>query len=229
MNFIQHETEMNFTFGITVSDFNKSLMDETINSIHRQSVKIPQYQIVIIAESGLYSKKDITTKNIEYLESNESCAIKKKNLIIECARHKNIVYIHDHLYLDRDWYKYFRQFGNDWDLCMNAILNTNNKRYKDWVVRDHPNIDPETRQIVKRGGGSTLMPYDYDGKYMHIPKKYFVVKKHVMEKEPYSAEWSPRVIDKYKYVMNEYSKVRLLNFRSLDDSWFHVLNKKKKW
>ena len=112
---------------------------------------------------------------------------------------------------------------------MNAILNTNNKRYKDWVVRDHPNIDPETRQIVKRGGGSTLMPYDYDGKYMHIPKKYFVVKKHVMEKEPYSAEWSPRVIDKYKYVMNEYSKVRLLNFRSLDDSWFHVLNKKKKW
>ena len=41
-------------------------------------------------------------------------------------------------------------------------------------------------------------------------------------------EWSLRVRDKYKYVMNENSVVKLLNFKPLDATWFQLLGRKKK-
>ena len=77
------------------------------------------------------------------------------------------------------------------------------------------------------------MPYDYDGGHMYISGAYWLAKKHVMEAEPLNedlkhseaedVEWSLRVRDKYKYVMNERSKVHLLRYKPLDDSWFRLL------
>ena len=82
-------------------------------------------------------------------------------------------------------------------------------------------------------GGGTLMPYDYDGGHMYISGAYWLAKKHVMEAEPLNedlkhseaedVEWSLRVRDKYKYVMNERSKVHLLRYKPLDESWFRLL------
>ena len=232
---------MNFTFGITTSGGNKAKLriEEIINSIDSQSVKIPKCQVIIIGGTSLYKKKDLKTINtdsncsVDYIPSGKTG---KKNLIIEHATHENIVYMDDDLFLDVDWYKNFASFGNGWDLCMSVIVNTNRKRHKDWITWNHPNIHPETKQVVKdNGGGSTLMHYDYSGKHMGISGLYWVAKKHVMENEPLldndseCMKWFLGVRDKYRYVMNPDSKVYLLNYKPLDATWFNFINKKPKW
>ena len=112
----------------------------------------------------------------EYYETIKNGWItKKKNIITQHAKYENIVYMHDYVFLHEDWYKHFFNFGSDWDICMTPIINTNNRRYRDWTTWDHPNIHPTTRDIVKEpvewtqteawcpdgrvwSGGGTLMP-----------------------------------------------------------------------
>ena len=267
MTFLSSEmADINFTFGIITSGEGDAMhrVGEIINSIDRQ--KMPKNQIVIVGGTGLYSEQALANINtdpnfsVEYIPFDETFKkawiTKKKNLITQHAKYENIVYMHDYLYFYDDWYKNFVDFGTDWDLCMNAIVNANDKRYRDWVTWDHPNIDPRTRQVIKHKvqwtqtepwcpdgrvwkGGGTLMPYDYTGNHMYISGTYWVAKKHVMEAEPMNedlchsdaedVEWSLRVRDKYKYVMNENSVVKLLNFKPLDATWFNLLNREKKW
>ena len=142
MSFLKGRDDMNFTFGIATSGGNRAKLriKEIINSIDRQSVKIPKCQVVIIGDAGLYEKKDLDMMNtdpnrsVDYIPFDKTVKkfrmVKKKNLIAEYATHENIVYMNDHLFLDDDWHAHFIAFENDWDLCMNAIINTNRKRYR---------------------------------------------------------------------------------------------------
>ena len=253
---------MNFTFGIitTGDEDAKFQIGEIIDSIDRQSLRIPDYQIIIVGGEDLLSRGALVKLNVdphvplEYVPFDETTKpgwiTKKKNIITQNAKYENIVYMHDYMFFHPDWYKNFVTFGSDWDLCMNAIINTNNRRFRDWVTWDHPNIDPKTRQVVHYKvrwtqtetwcpdgkvveGGGTIMPYDYAGGHMYISGAYWVAKKHVMEEEPLNedlchhdaedVEWSLRVRDKYKYVMNPYSMVQLLRFKPLDPTWFRLM------
>jgi len=67
-----------------------------------------------------------------------------------------------------------------------------------------------------------LLPYNvgWMQSYMYISGAYWVAKKHVMEQEPLNerllwgqsedVEWSFRIRNKYRYVMNPKSTVKLL-------------------
>ena len=252
---------MDFTFGIITSPSVESnyYVSEVIASIYRQGIPPEKAEIIVVGgEYGelMQAMTNFATHvgSVRHISFDESIKkgwiTRKKNIIAEKARHDNIVFMHDYVMLGDGWYQEFLKFGNDWDICMNAVINSNLKRYRDWITFDHPNIDPTNRQVVNHpvswtqhepwcpdgrevNGGGTLMPYDYNGKHMYISGTYWVAKKHVMEAEPLNedlyhcesedVEWSLRVRDKYKYVMNEMSKVHLLRYKVLDEAWTRLL------
>ena len=118
---------------------------------------------------------------------------------------------------------------------MNVILNSDGSRFRDWCAWDDPdlcimgdNLKIKNNKIV--GGMDhriVLVPYDYKKtQYMYISGTYWVAKKKVMLKEPLDknrwgwgqqedVEWSQRVRDKYRYVMNSYSTVQSLKEKQL--------------
>ena len=215
---------MNFTFGIITG---ASVPHQILDSIINQNIL--EYEILIIG-----GKDDYEDYDVNYISFDESLGkfTKKKNLITENAKFDNIVYMHDYYILDDNWYKGLLKFGDDWDLCMNIIENKDGTRFRDWCAWNDPEFcfDTENQRIV-------LPSYDYNKhKYMYISGGYWISKKYVMEEEPLNenldwgesedVEWSKRVLPKYVYMMNKYSKVKLLKDKRLSAD---VLNTSNDW
>lgn len=114
-----------------------------------------------------------------------------------------IVYLHDYHVFADNWYKEVKEFGLDWDIQMHQIRLQNGKRMFDWVAFDHP-IYPRYFAIPYER--TDCVPYQY------ISGGYWVCKRQVMIDEPLNenllhfqaedVEWSYRVRNKYKIVMN---------------------------
>ena len=158
---------------------------------------------------------------------------KKKNLITKNAKYENIVFMHDYICLTEGWYQGFLKFGNDWDICMTKIKNIFGERYRDWVSWDCPkygvrNLIPyedNSPETVKHtfiiGGYWVAKKYVMEkeplnenillGGMVYLPEenKYVPCGKIVDKKQWFDdVEWSLRIREKYKYVMNPYSTVR---------------------
>ncbi len=164
---------------------------------------------------------------------------RKKNLITKNAKYENIVFMHDYLCITEGWYEGFLKFGNDWDVCMTKIKDIWGNRYRDWVSWDCPKY-----------GRRNLIPYEDNSpetvKHTFIIGGYWVAKKYVMEKDPLDesflwngievkdgkadvakpdrvaddVEWSLRIREKYKYVMNPHSTVRHIRVKLTGDEQF---------
>ena len=89
--------------------------------------------------------------------------------------------MHDYLLLHKNWYKGFVNFGNDFEIAMNKILNPDKSRYRDWTLWPH---DSSVDEII--ADNACLLPYDVSNlsKYMYISGAYWVAKKYVMEEFP---------------------------------------------
>ena len=218
---------MKFTFGIITYGQPETLM-ESILSIQKQN--IPQYEIIVVGGNNQYENME-HVKHIDFDESIKDAWItRKKNIITENATYNNIVYMHDYVGLDQDWYNGFLRFGEDWDICMTVIKNHArwDGRYRDWVAWDDPDLCfPKWAKRVEGkapetpGHMAVIVPYDYNKtEYMYINGAYWVAKKEVMENDPLDeslcwgqgedVEWSKIIRDKYRYVMNQYSTVHIL-------------------
>jgi len=188
---------MNFSFCITTdySDINR--LNEVIESIH--DLNIPRYEINIIG--GIDSNEE--SNFVSYIYFNEKqkpgWITKKKNILQKYSKYENLVYLHDYYVFDKDWYKSFVEFGNDWDICSNQqLLITGQRHFTDWVTWDDP-VFPRY----------TALPYDEWSRTenMYVSGGYFLVKKPVVMNNPFNeelmhgqsedVEWSLRVRDKY--------------------------------
>jgi hypothetical protein len=206
---------MNFTFGIITDGNNDSNLMKVINSI--KSLNIPNYEIIIIGNSN------INIENITIIPFNESIKkawiTKKKNLITTNAKYENIVYTHDYVVFDFEWYNEFLKFGNNFQVCMNKIENLDGTRFRDWCLCMW--YDDVISDIVGPNR-KCLLPYDIIdlSKYMYISGTYWVAKKSVMLEFPLDenliwcggedVEWSKRVREKYDFSLNKNSIVKLL-------------------
>ena len=224
---------MKFTFGIVTysghdGTDNLPRVNQIIDAIEQE--EIPEYEIIIV---GDYAARANKTRVIEFDETvKKGWITRKKNIITEEAKHDIIVYTHDYIRPVRGFYKGWLKFGDDWDIAMNVVKNYNGARYRDWVVLDDPRIKPGWVQKEPwcppegktREGRSFFPSYDYkDTEYMYISGGYWVAKKHVMQEEPLNedvvwgqaedVEWSDRIREKYKYVMNTHSAVELTHYK----------------
>jgi len=230
---------MKFTFGITTAPSSQSCFSWQdrirciVESIRKQN--IPEYEIIIIGgpkvTTGRHTFSLHNRPDIVHIPFNEESGIigkgkqwcdeqmikqggwitKKKNIITEEAKYDNVVYLHDYHAFMPGWYEGYLKFGDDWDVCMNVIQDIWGNRFRDWISWDHPNYR-------KRW----FMNYeDSDAaKYSYISGSYWVAKKKFMQENPLDEnlvygdaedlEWSLRIRDKAKYVMNSNSIVRHL-------------------
>ena len=219
---------MEFTFGIITSDNN--LEYAVINSIYHQNIPSDKFEIIVVGGEYLSRYPDLI--HVDFDESQKPMWItRKKNLITKNAKFENIVFMHDYYFLHDNWYEGFKKFGNDWDICMNKILNQDSSRFRDWIIcydREFEDRDFSLDEVRRVKSTRYLPPYAYNKtKNMYISGGYWVAKKHVMEEEPLDEnliweqgedyEWSERVLwnEKYKYTMNTHSTVQTLKNKPL--------------
>jgi hypothetical protein len=205
---------MNFTFGIVTDGDNDNNIDIIISSI--ENLKIPHYEIIIVGNSN------INKKNCKVIRFNENIKNKwitrKKNIITENANFENIVYSHDYIRYDENWYSEFLKFGEDFKICTNKILNKDGNRFRDWTLWP----DSLTDEFNFLNSREYIIPYEIKhlSKYMYISGSYWIAKKHIMNEFPLNEnliwgesedeEWSNRVKQKYNFSINEYSIVHFL-------------------
>ena len=202
--------DIQWTFGIVTGYQDKYRLKNIINNII--SLNIPEFEILIVGGNREDFSVDYPqVKFIDFDESEKPLWItKKKNIIANLAMYENIVIMHDYHVFENDWYVNFKSFGTDWDICSCPQYLINGARNPmDWSLWDKP-------------GHGRAWSLDYDDwsqtQYMYISGGFFIVKKHVMLKEPLDeslgwneaedVEWSLRVRDSYVMKCNKNSIVR---------------------
>ena len=224
---------MNITFGIVTysghdGTDNIPKVNQIIDAIEQEN--IPEYEIIVVGDFAWERKNTRVIKFDETVKTGWST--RKKNIITEKAKHDIIVYTHDYIRPVRGFYRGWLKFGDDWDIAMNVVKNYNGARFRDWVVLDDPRVKPGWLQEEPwcppggklREGRSFFPSYDYkDTQYMYISGGYWIAKKHVMQEEPLNedivwgqaedVEWSDRIREKYRYVMNTHSAVQLDHYK----------------
>ena len=188
--FIHTFLVMDFTFGIITDGSNDPFIHTIIESIYNNH--IPNYEIIIVGQTTILPTDKITI--LDFDESiHDRWITRKKNIIVEHAKYENVVLLHDYIQLNSDWYTGFLQFGNDFDWCVNRILNNQNERFRDYTLL--PTKIPYLNLYYSPGDidyyfyDNCLLPYDFENniktnKYMYISGSYFVIKKHVALKYP---------------------------------------------
>ena len=209
---------MKFTFGIITDGNSEDNLNKVIDSIESQNIK--EYQIIIVGNS--YISRD-NTFIIPFNETiRPSWITRKKNLITVNSRYENIVYTHDYVVFESDWYKGFLQFGENFNVCMNKFVNPDNSRFRDWVIWPHNDNFMDGIVLPNR---ECLIPYDIThlSKYMYISGTYWVAKKSTMMEFPLNENlswgqgedvfWSKQVRQKYDFSINQFSTVKSLKFK----------------
>lgn len=199
--------DISFSFGIiTYADNGVSdLLKASVESI--RSLKIPQYEIIIVGNQSVLNKwPDFQHSDIRLINFNEGQKAKwitrKKNIITDQARFENVVYQHDYVVYDSNWYEGFKQFGDNFNICLTKVTNPkanreadrpedfvktatgDENRFRDLVL-DMWVMEGKLRSlgINKR---SCVIPYHaYNSrlsKYMYINGTYWVAKKSFMKR-----------------------------------------------
>lgn len=202
---------MDFTFGICCTKANINFHKRIIASIEKQN--IPNYEIIFVGEECFF---EINKKTLNFIYFDESIKpnwiTKKKNLIAKFAKYENIVFMHDYIVFDDQWYEGYLKHGNDFEVCMNKIYNLDGKRNIDWLIY---------YQDLQLPKGEQLLPYSENfSEIMYIPGFFWVAKKNLMKEFPLNenlswgeaedVEWSKRVRQKYNFSINAHSSVKFL-------------------
>ncbi len=184
---------MDFTFGIITDGNNDDYIRLIIQSIENNH--IPVYEIVIVGNTKIEP-----TYNINIILFNETIKpgwiTRKKNIIAKTAKYDNIVMMHDYVALAPDWYTGFLQWGDNYDWCVNKIVNSNDTRFRDYLLCQHNVVlsNKARTEIISPANlidsyfyYNSLLPYDFintieTNKYMYISGTYYVIKKWVAQK-----------------------------------------------
>jgi len=176
---------MEFTFGIITNGYNDDLINKIITSIENN--KIPIYEIIIIGNTKIPTNEKV---KIFYFNEQikEGWITRKKNIIAKNAQYENIVFLHDYIEFNSDWYEGFLKFGNNFQFCINKIINVNGNRFRDYSLFpykvDYLNIHYSPDDINPYFSENCLLPYDFvnnikTNKYMYVSGAYYVIKKNI--------------------------------------------------
>lgn len=223
--------DINFTFGINSdgSEISCDFMAQSIKSI--ENLNIPNYEIIIMGNADQLRNKFKNLKVINFDETFKPLWItRKKNMITEYAKYENIVYIHDYIKFDLDWYEGFKKFGTNFEICTSKIRTIDDVRFRDWTMFPWHHcyggkLATDTRKLWEYSGiinNECMLPYDETrlNKYQYLTGCYWVGKRNIMLKNPLDnnlvwdqgedCEWSQRITSKYQIKMNQNSTIRFM-------------------
>lgn len=169
---LENKKHLDFTFGIITNGSNDPIIDLIISSIEQNN--IPNYEIIIVGKTNVSKPK---TTIINFDETVKPLWItKKKNIIAKHAKYENLVLLHDYIVFSKYWYNGFREFGNDFNFCINKIINQNGKRFRDYTIRPNAIFEINPSFLEK-----ALLPYNFINtlkinKYLYISGAYYIIK-----------------------------------------------------
>lgn len=195
---------MKFTFGI-ITNNNIREVNLIIDSIEKQ--RIPEYEIIIVGIDDVINRKK--TKCIAFNENiYPGWITRKKNIITQHAVYENIVYMHDYIVLEDNWYTGFLKYGNNFDIIINKIINSDGSRFRDWIlnidflkgmflknIRNVPTLNMRDTWIktgeditgklnIPDNISTVFLEYENDANqwqnYIYLSGAFFICKKHVM-------------------------------------------------
>ena len=205
---------MDWTFGIITGGNQENNINIIIDSIENQN--IPNYEVILVGSCNIQRKN---CRIIDFDESIKPMWItKKKNIITEESKFENIVYLHDYIKFEPNWYNNFVNFGEDWDVCMNPIKTIDNYRFRDWTLWGPAAVDYSDHSKTNQ---------------MYVSGSYFCAKKQFMLKNKFDeslswgegedVEWSLRIRDFWNYKCNEKSKVKLLKSKGDSHGFYNYI------
>jgi hypothetical protein len=74
----------------------------------------------------------VPTYNYDSIESSDNLKGTDK---FANVGYENVVYSHDYLTYDPDWYEGFLKFGNNFNVCSNRIYCVTGERFRDWRTK----------------------------------------------------------------------------------------------
>lgn len=215
-----------------ITDNNDLNLQKVVSAISR-AMNERSYEVIIVGQSKL--KFDKNHIYIPYIQPKKLSNINwrlslkklkliyripvsvKKNIAAVHARYNKICMMHDYVILDELWALGFNKFNDDWDICSNKIIDSTGKRFLDWVVWDHPELD-----------GPAYLDYDKKSPYQYVSGTYFCVKTSFYKAnmlnpdlcwgEGEDVEWSKRIRHFAKLDFNPFSTVLLNKDKG---SWSH--------
>lgn len=207
---------MNFTIGIVTAGNNQYGLQEVLASIEALDIPDDNYEVIVVGGDQDYESQWL--KMIAFDETHKKAWItRKKNIITTKAKFENIVYMHDYIKFNPGWYDGFKEFGNDFDLCMTPIQNADGSRFRDWTL-----WPDDLTHILGTWNRHYLLPYEEDklSQFMYFSGAYWVAKKHVMRKFPLDetlswgesedVKWSKEVRQHFTFKLNPHSSVKLM-------------------
>jgi hypothetical protein len=212
------------TFGICSSPDSSFYLERVISSIVEQ--RIQNFEIIIVGNINSSLK---ASENIIIIPFDENVKpgwiTAKKNLITRFARYENIVFLHDYIVFDKNWYQQIKNDLVHHEIIMCKILNLDGSRFRDWVLWvDNGEPFDEYLQISRKA----LLPYSEIAfsKFMYISGSFWIAKKKVMEEFPLNEdlvwgeaediEWSKRVRSRHNFHLNQFASVALLKQKPVE-------------
>lgn len=210
------ETQNGWSGVIITDGKSNNLLCQAIGSMMRELEGTP-FEIIVVGPPRLAREAFMAeVRHVPYRELNLASGwiTKKKNMGVALARYDKVVLTHDYLAFEPGWKKGFDEFGSDFDVCMNRIINTDGTRWKDWIKFNFSNMK------------FALIPYDAKRtEHQYISGTYFAVKRNFYAENPLDeklrwgegedAEWSRRIILITAFQMNTGSAVKLLRHKPL--------------
>jgi len=208
---------MDWTFGIITHSDTSHHLPGVLASIDEMRIPENKYEIVVIGGNPI---EHLNLYHIPFDESIKSNWItRKKNMVAENACFDNMVIIHDYVGFKPSWYENFVEFGDNWDVCMNRILNTDGRRFRDWVsweATDHNPCNWVAPSFIPYANHSRTKKMYVSGSYLCV-KRSFLCENRFDESYSWGqtedGEWSCRVRNFWNYRCNPKSVVQFLKHK----------------
>jgi hypothetical protein len=222
---------MNITFGIVTHGQNPDLLKQAKQSIYK-NFHLEDELIIVYDDRAVfgYDRSDggITFNGLgcDFTEK-PGMICHKKNMIVSQAQNPVVVLMHDYLSLNEDWRSQWDDFGYDWDIACNRIVNTDGSRFRDYCSWDDPKNPPAWMQVEPWclegrfcAGTPKLEKYDYENPYWYISGAYYLIKRDfamnnkldesLLHCHAEDVEFCLRIRDKANYKFNRSAVCRLL-------------------
>lgn len=187
-----------------------TMLEQVLSSIDRELAGTAA-EIIIIGPASLKlnSNYHLPIKHFSYRDSKilRPLITLKKNIGVALCQYDKVVLMHDYIIFEPGWKKGWDDYGDNFEVAVNCILNKDGSRYRDWLVWDYPSIGP------------ALLPYNYEfSQYQYVSGTYFIVKKDFYLTHPLNSslrwgegedvEWSLSIRNKINFKFNANSAVK---------------------
>lgn len=214
---LYEQSEKGWSFVIVTDGKSDTYLTTQLASIYENFLGKDNFEIIIVGSTKISLKNNCKLIPYKDIKNFPGYITLKKNIGVRNAKFDKVVITHDYVCLDKDWLKGFENISDDFDICVTKVNLKDGRRTRDWMVWDYPNI------------GQALLPYEikessynyFNGTYIICNRDFFLqnpFNEHLRWGEAEDVEWSLRVRNNAKIILNTFSQVHYLKDKPASDA-----------